>query len=451
MNDHFDRLYHRPSFDSLDKAAAWEHAQRNFEELPAPSQLGRRRGTVVAAGLVAVAAVAATAVLVTLAADPGASTGPDWPGGGAASDGGDVGITVEDSGALDALDLPLLQTDCGYPAGTTAEELTIADVQTSLTCALMAMERSDLVVSTEIPAEKTRWDWSEQITAPAGGGYMLVSQEAAEWSRWAGDSTDYLFATENGELAVTTWDHVQQTYNTSYPDDHFDTVVMDSNELGWMGQLAEHWEAVQFLMVMAADPANAGELTLLGMDYQDGQEVLKLQLEAPVLPHGYLLGGATSAELWLYLDSGLPARLAFTYDLASVTTINLESIEGDVDVAGAAWCYDDAAEPVTDGPCVDSPVLYRWYTSDYPAEDFALPTPVGYTESTQSGALEGFEPGQGKGGMTLTCGAYSVMVSYDKGSFYVPHFVLARAVACTDGEAVWLEPADDQRRSSEEG
>ena len=65
--------------------------------------------------------------------------------------------------------------------------------------------------------------------------------------------------------------------------------------------------------------------------------MVKVQLAGEILPPEYQKSTATSAELWLYLDEGLPARLAFSWDLASLSQVDWESNRG--------RCCAEEAEP----------------------------------------------------------------------------------------------------------
>ncbi|MDR2452990.1 MAG: hypothetical protein LBD51_00185 [Bifidobacteriaceae bacterium] len=413
QNDQFERLYQRGSLDSMDRDRVWAEALRRAgagDSAASPAPAGRhagldggpqgafgrplrRRGALLAGGVVAAAAVAAAAALVFAAIQPRAAVDQTNPVSATAPEPA-MAKTEPPEPAATAVpgvnhfpDLTAPAADCA--PGVAAAELTTAQAQEVMGCALDTMAAPDLVVSAQTVGQPDRASTDEWMTAPAAGNLLLVNQlwvqDPGGEPDWVGDAEDLLFAVkDDGTPYSTRLMHDQQLYEVNDPEEYGNGVdYLDPEGPGWMGQLTEYWQRVKSLLAAASAPAAADSVTVLGPDQQDGRDVVKLQLGEALLPAAYRTSFAVSAELWLYLDDGMPARTVFTFDRAPIRQDYAENLEGTlaVDVWLAGWCWEEAkVDQDASGTCADSPVIYRWARTDDPAGLLALPIPEGYIE-----------------------------------------------------------------------
>ncbi|MDR2347580.1 MAG: hypothetical protein LBD90_02965 [Bifidobacteriaceae bacterium] len=385
MNDNFDRISHRPTPDSLDKPAAWAATQERFAAGPAAAGTGRPTGAKLIGGLAAAAAVVAAGGLVFAAAQPRPAAEPPISPSAAPSEATALAPSpqaepepTDAPGVNQYPDLSAPAADCG--SATAAAELTAADAQTMMQCALAAMAAPDLVVSAETLGQEGRDFMDERMTAPAAGGLLLVNQRSIDGT---GGPEDLLFVLkEDGVPRSLRLLHNGRLYEDSDPEEYGNGVdYLDPEGLGWMGQLIDHWDTAKALLAAASDPTAEAAITVLGADQQDGRDVVKLELAGGLLPAAYQANFAASAEFWLYLDDGMPARAVFTFDLAPIHDDWVANQDGElaVDFALVGWCWEEARaadNPV--GTCAERPVVYRWARSADPASILTLAIPEGY-------------------------------------------------------------------------
>ncbi|MDR0594840.1 MAG: hypothetical protein LBG60_16650 [Bifidobacteriaceae bacterium] len=368
MSDQFQRLQGQPVPGSLDRAYALAKVRDGLASGPGPAC--GRRGPKVAGAVVAVAALA---VAVPLVVNMNQSAPP--PAMGLA------GPSPGSSGSADVRPA----ADCGIPASTRGWDVSPADVQTMLACAAAALTAPDLVISVEEIAEPIAggddWGrswWNDRWTAPVAGGRLLRhvetvydvddNMQVVETGEAPEDSLLYYLA--DGEFQALVVDHEDKTYE--FLDEYGEVDHLDPRGLGFMADLLAHLQLVRSVAEGGAEASSPDLITILGYDQQDGRDVVKVELAGEILPREYQKSTAASAELWLYLDEGLPARLAFNWDLGSLRQVDWESNLG-------RWCAEEAEAEGASGPCTDSPWLFRWFRTATPATALTLEIPDGYT------------------------------------------------------------------------
>ncbi|MDR1634343.1 MAG: hypothetical protein LBS27_05370 [Bifidobacteriaceae bacterium] len=402
MSDQFDRLSHLPGPDSLDKASAWAATQQRLAASASNSAgRSRHRGAKLAGALVAVAAVAATPlVIVALRSQDQPGLGTISPSPSFSSESPDPSPTdgATSPGAHQWPDLTAPAAECGIPNradGTT--EVTAADAQYMMQCSLAALAAPDLIISVETPAQEGRAVLTERITAPAAGGLLLVN---TDWvyeretvtptdTAIAPEKGDALFFVDDGKLLSLLLDHVNHTYSVADLEEYMLNGVdylngidrLDPDGVGWMGRLVDKWETVKSLVQSASRPGAIGGITVLGSDRQNDREVVKLELAAELLPQEYQESFATSAELWLYLDDGMPARTVFKFDAASLHQDSVDNSAGTLtaDPSLVGWCWAEANLDGSIGICADQPTIFSWSRSANPASAITLTVPDTYT------------------------------------------------------------------------
>ncbi|MDR1186057.1 MAG: hypothetical protein LBK95_01155 [Bifidobacteriaceae bacterium] len=400
--DQFDRLSQRATPDSFDPDSAWAGTVRRFAAedagngarsglsparaaaVPAHSAIrpsGRHRGAKWAGALVGAAALAAAVPLLVIANQPKGQAGL------ASSPSPTASAESSSSAAAD----PTLSTRAPLPGQACAPSagertVTVAEAQALMQDALSALNASDLVISTETLAEDGRFSDNERITAPVAGGRLLLSQiEVGQpWpGQWHSDSESLLHVDEDGVPHSLRIRHDLRSYSEESGEDQVygnGTDYLDPEDSGWMGQLTSHWQTAREFLLSASDPTATDGVTVLGWDQQDSCDVVKLQLAASILPAEYQADSVlTSVGLWLYLDSGLPARMAFNFDLGKVNRTWQDGAFSWYPTAGG-WCWEEGRIDGASGDCTDRPIVFRWSNSSDPAADLTLEIPDGYAE-----------------------------------------------------------------------
>jgi hypothetical protein len=307
------------------------------------------------------------------------------------------GPTVEPSPSESGEPAELVSTAaCG--TAITGAELTIPEIQGMLTCAAEALKAPDLVISAERPDSRQSASGSLRLTAPVTGGRLLVHQELTDWVlvdgeyvEQPGGANDVLIVLEADGRSALSLDHADREYTVS--EDWGNADHLDPDGVGWTADLLDYWRTIQAFVQTGADPAVADSLTLLGPDQQDSRAVVKIGLIDALLPDKYREGLATSAELWVYLDDGMPARLVFNYDLAEIREAGANLDPDATTIPWTAWwCWTESTTDQAAGPCADQPVIFRWFNTADPARDITLEIPDGYTEFVSQEWPWGIQP-----------------------------------------------------------
>jgi hypothetical protein len=293
-----------------------------------------------------------------------------------------------------AVALPLwLSGQRSNPQPIAAADVTPQYAQLMMQRAADGLAAPDLIMSLEFPADGTNSPQLERLTAPTAGGRILFQTDSLDSLPGA---TDELIYMEDGDPHGLFVYHNERQYSQRVGEDNLARGVMgysepfddlDPSADGLLGQLMSDWRLIESVATAGADKANQDYITVLGPDQQDGRDVVRLGLTLDVLPPEYATFGVTSAELWLYLDDAMPARLAFDFDLTALRRVIGGQSDSGLDQAAqlrlysatGSKCAEDAYDESASGICTARPFIFRWSNSSDPATAVTLEIPDGYT------------------------------------------------------------------------